>query len=120
MLEFSNLGAGVLHNKCVKIAKGNDIKLMVRSSLNKEVGTTVSRIKEESSFPKITGVTANKDVVSIVGLNINEEIKDKVIECMNRNSLDFKNLEQTDMHISINVNRDDVNSYIRCLHNLFF
>ena len=33
MLEFSNLGAGVLHNKCVKIAKDNDIKLIVRSSL---------------------------------------------------------------------------------------
>ena len=33
MLEFSNLGAGVLHNKCVKIAKENDIKLVVRSSL---------------------------------------------------------------------------------------
>ena len=38
MLEFSNLGAGVLHNKCVKLAKENDIKLIVRSSLtNKEL-----------------------------------------------------------------------------------
>jgi len=34
MLEFSNLGAGVLHNKCVKIAKDNDIKLVVKSSMN--------------------------------------------------------------------------------------
>ena len=34
MLEFSNLGAGVLHNKCVKIAKENDIKLIVRSSMS--------------------------------------------------------------------------------------
>ncbi len=33
MLEFSNLGAGVLHNKCVKIAKENNIKLIVRSSI---------------------------------------------------------------------------------------
>lgn len=35
MLEFSNLGAGVLHNKCVKIAKENDIKLIVRSSMSR-------------------------------------------------------------------------------------
>ena len=36
MLELANLGAGVLHNKCVKIAKECDIKLIVRSSLSKE------------------------------------------------------------------------------------
>ncbi len=35
MLELSNLGAGVLHNKSVKIAKECDIKLIVRSSLSK-------------------------------------------------------------------------------------
>ena len=35
MLEFSNLGAGVLHNKCVRIAKENDIKLIVRSSMSR-------------------------------------------------------------------------------------
>lgn len=36
MLEFSNLGAGVLHNKSVEIAKENNIKLIVRSSISKE------------------------------------------------------------------------------------
>lgn len=36
MLEFSNLGAGVLHNKSVKIAKDNDIKLIVRSSMSEK------------------------------------------------------------------------------------
>lgn len=35
MLELANLGAGVLHNKSVKIAKECDIKLIVRSSLSK-------------------------------------------------------------------------------------
>ena len=36
MLEFSNLGAGVLHNKCVKLAKEENIKLIVRSSMTRE------------------------------------------------------------------------------------
>ncbi len=35
MLELSNLGAGVLHNKSVKMAKENNIKLIVRSSMSK-------------------------------------------------------------------------------------
>ena len=34
MLELANLGAGVLHNKCVKLAKANNIKLVVRSSMS--------------------------------------------------------------------------------------
>ena len=36
MLEFSNLGASVLHNKSVKLAKENGIKLVVRSSLTED------------------------------------------------------------------------------------
>ena len=44
MLEFSNLGAGVLHNKCVKLAKENNVKLVVKSSMTNESGTTVSNL----------------------------------------------------------------------------
>lgn len=36
MLEYANLGAGVLHNKSVEIAKENNIKLIVRSSMSEE------------------------------------------------------------------------------------
>ena len=84
MLEFSNLGAGVLHNKCVKIAKENNIRLIVRSSLSKEVGTMVSSSNiEDSTCTKITGVTAHNNVVSIVGKNIDTETKEKVVKVLN-------------------------------------
>ena len=71
MLEFSNLGAGVLHNKSVRIAKEHNIKLIVRSSMSKAEGTTVSNFYNKCcNLPKITGVTANGNIVSIIGIDI--------------------------------------------------
>ncbi len=121
MLEFSNLGAGVLHNKSVKIAKENNIKLIVRSSMTDEEGTIVSNFYNKyCNLPKITGVTSNKNVVSLVGTDINTETKDKVSEILEKNNLKFNNLRFTNMQISVTVDSKDVKSCIRCLHDLFF
>ena len=121
MLEFSNLGAGVLHNKSVKVAKENDIKLIVRSSMSKVEGTVVSNFYNKCcNLPKITGVTSNKNIVSIVGMDIDNETKDKLIKILNENNLKFNNLDKTNMQISVTVNEEDVNSCIRCIHDLFF
>ena len=121
MLEFSNLGAGVLHNKSVQIAKENNIKLIVRSSMSRTDGTTVSNFcKKLCNLPKITGVTSNGNVISIVGIDIDTETKEKVIEVLNKNNLKFNNLDKTNMHISVTVNEEDVNASIRCIHDLFF
>ncbi len=121
MLEFSNLGASVLHNKCVKMAKENGIKLIVKSSMSEGKGTTVSNFYNKCcNLPKITGVTSNKNVVSLVGIDIAEETKDKVIEVLNKNNLKFNNLDKTNMRISVTVNETDVNACIRFLHDLFF
>lgn len=121
MLEFSNLGAGVLHNKCVKIAKENNIKLIVRSSMTKEKGTTVSNLYNKfCNLPKITGVTSNENRVSIIGKDIDLDTKQKVIEVLNKNNLKFNNLDSTNMQISATFKPQDVNSGIRCMHDLFF
>lgn len=121
MLEFSNLGAGVLHNKSVKIAKDNDIKLIVRSSMSEEDGTVVSNFYNKCcNLPKITGVTSNRNIVSIVGKDIDKATQDKVIEVLNENNLKFNDLNKTNMQISLTVEEQDVNSAIRIIHDLFF
>lgn len=122
MLEFSNLGAGVLHNKSVKIAKENDIKLIVRSSMCDEEGTTVSNFYNKCcNLPKITGVTSNKTKVSIIGIDLNYDAKEKVIKVLNENNLKFNNLDQTNMQISVTMEKEeDVNPTIRTMHDLFF
>ena len=41
MLEMATLGAGVLHNRSVELAKKHGVALVVRSSLTTEEGTVV-------------------------------------------------------------------------------
>lgn len=69
MLELASLGAGVLHNRSVEMAKKYGVQLVVRSSLNNSDGTVV---KEEVKMEKmlISGVAADKNVarVAVLGL----------------------------------------------------
>jgi len=69
MLEFATLGAKVLHNRSVELAKKYGVKLVVRSSLTKEEGTIV---KEETKVEKmlVSGVAADKNTarISVIGL----------------------------------------------------
>ncbi len=69
MLEFASLGAQVLHNRSVELAKKYNVNLVVRSSLSEEEGTIV---KEETSVESmlISGVAVDKNVsrISIIGL----------------------------------------------------
>ena len=41
MLELASLGAKVLHNRSVEMAKKYNVELVVRSSLNQTEGTVV-------------------------------------------------------------------------------
>ena len=43
MLDLASLGAGVLHNRSVEMAKKYGVQLVVRSSLNNHEGTIVGR-----------------------------------------------------------------------------
>ena len=120
MLEFSNHGAGVLHNKCVKIAKDNDIKLVVRSSMSNEEGTVITKNSNVHGFTKITGVTSCDNVVTIIGTNIDDNTMDKVTEALNENHFNYDNLNYNNMEICMAVQSNEINSCVNCMHNLFF
>ena len=70
MLDLATLGAGVLHNRSVELAKKYGVQMVVRSSLTNEEGTIV---KEDVKMEKmlVSGVAADKNVarISVVGLN---------------------------------------------------
>lgn len=69
MLELATLGAGVLHNRSVELAKKYGVTMVVRSSLNNHEGTIV---KEGNKMEKmiVSGVAADTDAarVAVVGL----------------------------------------------------
>ncbi|MDR1208806.1 MAG: aspartate kinase [Clostridiales bacterium] len=69
MLELASLGAKVLHNRSVELAKKYRVNLVVRSSLSDAPGTLV---KEETGLESliVSGVAVDKDIarISLVGL----------------------------------------------------
>ncbi|WAM34490.1 aspartate kinase [Caldicellulosiruptor morganii] len=69
MLELATLGAKVLHNRSVELAKKYNIPIVVRSSFNDNEGTVV---KEVSSVEKllVSGVACDKDIarVAVIGV----------------------------------------------------
>ncbi|MBQ8148471.1 MAG: aspartate kinase [Lachnospiraceae bacterium] len=69
MLELATLGAGVLHNRSVEMAKKYGVNLVVRSSLSTAEGTVV---KEVGNMEKmlVSGVAADTDTtrISLIGL----------------------------------------------------
>lgn len=72
MLELASLGAGVLHNRSVELAKKYGVQLVVRSSLNTSEGTMV---KEETKMERmlVSGVAEDKDVARIALLGVKDE-----------------------------------------------
>lgn len=72
MLELATLGAGVLHNRSVELAKKQGVQLVVRSSLNTSEGTVV---KEDAKMEKmlVSGVAADKDAARVALIGLKDE-----------------------------------------------
>lgn len=64
MLELASLGANVLHNRSVEMAKKYHVKLAVRSSLNKNEGTYVKEVNQVEKM-LVRGVTRDNDCARI-------------------------------------------------------
>ncbi|MCR5509128.1 MAG: aspartate kinase [Lachnospiraceae bacterium] len=83
MLDLATLGAGVLHNRSVEMAKKYNVQLVVRSSLNESEGTVV---KEETKVERmlVSGVAADKNVtrISLIGLKDKPGIAFKVFDLL--------------------------------------
>ena len=72
MLDLASLGAGVLHNRSVEMAKKYGVQLVVRSSLNNNEGTIV---REEVNMEKmlVSGVAADKNATRIAVIGLKDE-----------------------------------------------
>lgn len=69
MLELASLGARVLHNRSVELAKKYNVELVVRSSLSRAEGTVVKEVcKMERML--ISGIAGDDEIarVSLIGI----------------------------------------------------
>ncbi|WP_349946333.1 aspartate kinase [Lacrimispora sp. BS-2] len=88
MLEFASLGAKVLHNRSVEMAKRYGVQLVVLSSLTRAEGTVV---KEETKLERmlVSGVAADKNVarISVIGVRNTPGIAFKIFNLLAKHNI---------------------------------
>ena len=121
MLELASLGANVLHNRSVEMAKKYHVKLEVKSSFEKIEGTVV---KEEVKMEKmlVRGVTRDNNVarVAIVGVEDQPGIAFKIFSLLGKKKINIDIIIQSigrdgTKDISFTVSEDALDEAIAVL-----
>ncbi|MBM6869736.1 aspartate kinase [Pseudoflavonifractor phocaeensis] len=86
MLELATLGAQVLHNRSVEMAKRYNINLEVLSSFSGQSGTIVKEVTKTMEKPYVSGVAKDKDIarLAVVGLMDEPGIAFKIFSILAR------------------------------------
>ncbi|SER04273.1 aspartate kinase [Lachnospiraceae bacterium NE2001] len=96
MLELATLGAGVLHNRSVELAKKYGVRLVVRSSLNNNEGTVV---REGTKMEKmiVSGVAADTDAarVAVIGLKDEPGVAFKLFNALAKQNINIDMILQS-------------------------
>ncbi len=73
MLELASLGAQVLHNRSVEMAKRYNVNLEVLSSFTGNPGTKVKEVVKKMEKTHVSGVAKDKDVARIALIGLADE-----------------------------------------------
>ena len=73
MLDLATLGAGVLHNRSVELAKKYCVPLVVRSSLNNSEGTVIKEETKAMEKLMVSGVAVDRNVARIAVIGLKDE-----------------------------------------------
>lgn len=96
MLDLATLGAGVLHNRSVEMAKKYNVPLVVRSSLTDAEGTVVKEdVKVERML--VSGVAADKNAtrISVVGLEDRPGVAFRLFDALAKASINVDMILQS-------------------------
>ena len=88
MLDLASLGAGVLHNRSVEMAKKYGVRLVVRSSMNEAEGTIVKEVTKVERM-LISGVACDKNAarISVMGLDDTPGLPFKLFQHLANNGI---------------------------------
>ena len=89
MLELATLGAQVLHNRSVEMAKRYNVNLEVLSSFSGKPGTKVKEVVKTMEKSHISGVAKDKDIarLALVGLEDTPGIAYKIFSLLAKNNV---------------------------------
>ncbi|MCI6465824.1 MAG: aspartate kinase [Faecalicatena sp.] len=114
MLELASLGARVLHNRSVEMAKKYGVQLVVRSSLNREEGTVVKEVVKLEKM-LISGVASDKNTsrISVIGVDDKPGVAFKIFNTLAKKGINVDIILQSvgregTKDISFTVAQDDL------------
>lgn len=123
MVELASLGANVLHNRSVELAKKFNINMEVLSSLEKEPGTIVKGVNFVEKM-LVRGVARDNDVARITLRNLEDKpgVAFKVFSLLAKKSINVDIILQTlgrdnKQDISFTVPESSLDSTLEILEN---
>ncbi len=101
MLEMATLGAQVLHNRSVELAKKYGVQLVVRSSLSTAEGTVVKEVTKMESMV-VNGIATDKNTarIAVMGLDNYPGVAFKIFHLLGKNNINVDIILQS-------IGRDD-------------
>ena len=124
MLELASLGAKVLHNRSVELAKKYGVDLVVRSSMTRAEGTIV---REGAKMEKmlVRGVACDKNTARIAVIGVKDEpgIAFRLFNAVAKKNINVDNIIQSvgregTKDISFTVQNDDADDVITILESI--
>ncbi len=123
MLELANLGAQVLNNRSVEMAKKYNVELEVLSSLERKPGTIVKeKVKMEKTLIKGVAMDSNVTSISIVGLKDTPGVAFKLFNILAQHKINVDIILQSvgrdgTKDITFTVSKDNYKEAIEAIEN---
>ncbi|MDD4715339.1 MAG: aspartate kinase, partial [Oscillospiraceae bacterium] len=124
MLELATLGAQVLHNRSVELAKQYGVNLEVISSFSGQPGTKVREVVKKMEKSHVSGVAKDKNIarIALVGLQDQPGIAFKVFSLLAKQSINVDIILQSigrdeTKDISFTISKSDLPAAIQTLED---
>ncbi|MBE0513599.1 aspartate kinase [Sulfurimonas sp.] len=100
MLELASLGAKVLQNRSVELAKKLNVNLVTRTSFSDEEGTLITKEESIMEKPLVSGIALDKNQarVSLVGVKDRPGIASDIFTKLSNNSVNIDMIIQNVGH----------------------
>lgn len=120
MLQISNEGAKVLHNRCVEIGEKFNIPITTKSTFKEDEGTLISNKIEDTSVKSIIKKEVSR--ISIVGNGIIRNIKliKEILDFIDQKNLELLNVDISENKISITFKNIVEDEILQQLHKIIF
>ncbi|MGI6113570.1 MAG: aspartate kinase [Mahellales bacterium] len=122
MLELASLGARVLHNRSVELAKKYGVLLVVKSSFNDNEGTYVKEVEKMEDKMVVTGVAHDTDVarIAVIGIQDKPGMAYKLFNLLAKENIDVDVIIQSigrekDKDISFTVNKSNLEKALKLI-----